>query len=653
MTTIDDRPAFAGPAARGPDLLSGVAELAGNGRMGPGRVLAELTGATVVAALASLAVQWLVGRWQVPMPSFAPMALSNVLTAILVLAVFTLAVRSRFGVTGRPLSWVAISALTTSVLSFMLVGTQFYLGGIWSDQLFRTEYLTRLTDSSGVADFAYADVPGYYPRGWFWLAGRFANLVHRPGWLAYKPFAILTMAVGSVLAYVVWCQVIRPAHALLVTPAASTVAVATWAAYEPYAWVFGALIPPLAVVAWEHLVVQDRRHRWTAAVLLGAVAGLLALFYPLLAMFMGFVLVLIAGVGLVLARRAGLAVREVARRSVARLAVIGLLALPLAVAQWAPYLLAAVRHPAARAGALRYLPQTGAQFPLVHYPVDFAGILSLIGVVWCIVRLRDNAVAQGLLVVIGAGYLWYAISMAAVVVHLTLLPFKVELVMVEAIRSAGVFGLLDATRLLYRRLIPKWRATAVSTIAVLALLGIAGEIQGAPNQLSDLVATAYSSYYPTGYTPLGKRDTTQQGAWNQQLHDTIAALTRQPEHDLVVLSTYQDFLAFWPYWNFQTVTLEYANPLAEFDARRAAIESWAAVPSSAALLAAWRDSQFRPPNVLVFTRAPDGFHLQVTKNVFPRSEDNQPYEVVFPVRLFDSPAFAYQDVGPFTVVIRR
>ena len=69
------------------------------------------------------------------------------------------------------------------------------------------------------------------------------------------------------------------------------------------------------------------------------------------------------------------------------------------------------------------------------------------------------------------------------------------------------------------------------------------------------------------------------------LHDTIAALSNKPEHDLVGLSTYQDFLSFRPYWNFQTSYIEYANPLADFNGRREAIESRAKSPSAEAMLA--------------------------------------------------------------------
>jgi galactan 5-O-arabinofuranosyltransferase len=193
----------------------------------------------------------------------------------------------------------------------------------------------------------------------------------------------------------------------------------------------------------------------------------------------------------------------------------------------------------------------------------------------------------------------------------------------------------------------------VSTVSALSLLGMVGELQGAPGAVPQLVNDAYSGYYPNGYTALGQHDATQNGAWNQQLHDTITQVTGKSEQDLVVLSTYQDFLAFYPYWNFQTTVLQYANPLADFDLRRAAIENWAKLTSPAALTSAMGDARFRAPNVFVFTRQSDGLHLRVSRNVFPAAADNVSYDVVFPASLFNSSAFATRDVGPFTVVVRQ
>ena len=46
--------------------------------------------------------------------------------------------------------------------------------GVSVDQQFRTEYLTRLTDTAALRDMTYYGLPPFYPPGWFWLGGRLA-----------------------------------------------------------------------------------------------------------------------------------------------------------------------------------------------------------------------------------------------------------------------------------------------------------------------------------------------------------------------------------------------------------------------------------------------------------------------------------------------
>ena len=137
------------------------------------------------------------------------------------------------------------------------------------------------------------------------------------------------------------------------------------------------------------------------------------------------------------------------------------------------------------------------------------------------------------------------------------------------------------------------------------------------------------------------------------MHDTIATLSGKPEHDLVVLSNDQEFLSFWPYWNFETGIIEYANPLAGFYNRREAIQNWSRAGSPAVLLAEPNACPQDAPDVFVFTRAKNGLQVTVTRNVFPAYPQIETTNVVFPTALFDSPGFVSRDVGPFTVVVRR
>ncbi|WP_280415185.1 galactan 5-O-arabinofuranosyltransferase [Nocardia carnea] len=168
------------------------------------------------------------------------------------------------------LSWAGISAFVTVTLGLPLAATKLYLFGISVDQEFRTEYLTRLTDSAALRDMTYADMPPFYPAGWFWFGGRVANVLGMDGWEVFKPYAIGSIAVAAVVSLVLWSRLIRADWAVGVTAAITAVGV-TYAAPEAYGAVIAILIPPVLVMAWGALYRPAELARRTSPASAGAV----------------------------------------------------------------------------------------------------------------------------------------------------------------------------------------------------------------------------------------------------------------------------------------------------------------------------------------------------------------------------------------------
>ncbi|MQY26901.1 hypothetical protein NRB56_24800 [Nocardia sp. RB56] len=171
--------------------------------------------------------------------------------ALLVVAVTLIRLRRarRFA---EVLTWVGISGFVTVTLGMPLAATKLYLLGISVDQEFRTEYLTRLTDTAALHDMTYTGLPPFYPAGWFWVGGRVANLLGVAGWEAFKPWAIMSLAIASVLAYVLWSKLIRADWAVAVA-AVTTVVMVAYASPEAYSAVLVILFAPAMVLAWGAL----------------------------------------------------------------------------------------------------------------------------------------------------------------------------------------------------------------------------------------------------------------------------------------------------------------------------------------------------------------------------------------------------------------
>lgn len=207
-------------------------------------------GVAAVGLVAFATVQW---------PAFNSSNVTRALTtvgqvaavALLVAAVVLVRLRRWSGL-AKVLSWVGISAFVTVTLGMPLAATKLYLFGISVDQEFRTEYLTRLTDSAALHDMTYIDLPPYYPAGWFWIGGRVANLLGMPGWETFKPYAIAALAVAAVLALVLWSRLIRGDWAVAVAAATTAVTLA-FASPEAYSAVLVVLFAPAMLLAWGAL----------------------------------------------------------------------------------------------------------------------------------------------------------------------------------------------------------------------------------------------------------------------------------------------------------------------------------------------------------------------------------------------------------------
>ena len=94
--------------------------------------------------------------------------------------------------------YLSPAALVVTTIGVPLAATKLYLDGVTVDQGFRTEYLTRMTDSMQLKDMSYIDMPPYYQ-----LVGS--------GWAAVLPTS-LDCPAGRHSSHGHWCRFLpRPA----------------------------------------------------------------------------------------------------------------------------------------------------------------------------------------------------------------------------------------------------------------------------------------------------------------------------------------------------------------------------------------------------------------------------------------------------------
>lgn len=535
-----------------------------------------------------------------------------------------------------------LSAFSLVTLAMPLGATKLYLFGVSVDQQFRTEYLTRLADSAVPRDMTYIGLPPFYPPGWFWLGGRMADLTGMPAWEAFKPWSIISITVAVVVAFVLWANMIRFENALIVTTATAAVTLA-YTSTEPYAAIITVLLPPVFVLAWSGLRGRTRNGGWAAVIATGLFLGLAALFYSLLLGYAAFTLAIMA------------LVLTVARRSLEpllRLLVIAAISAAMWLIGLGPWLLAALKGTPSDSGtAMHYLPADGSQltFPMLSFTL--LGALCMLGTLWLVAYARSSTRAGALAVAVLAVYAWSLLSMLATLAGTTLLSFRLQPTLSVLLTAAGVFGFIEATHALAARYQPATGRRVLAGATIIGAIGAMTFSQDIPNVLRPDIAVAYTDTDGSGQ----RADRRPPGAerYYAEIDERITATTGRPRNETVVMTADYSFLAFHPYYGFQGLTSHYANPLAQFDERSAAIEGWATLTKPDELIANLDGLPWQPPTVFLMRHgANDTYTLRLASDVYPNQPNVRRYQVTLDAALFDDSRWDVTDIGPFVLAIR-
>lgn len=593
-------------------------------------------------------------------------------------------------------AYLSPAALVVSSTAIPLAATRLYLDGVQVDQGFRTQFLSRMATTWKPVDMAYADLPTYYPVGWFWGGGRLAHLLGIPGWEVFQPWALVSIAAAACLLVPVW-QRLTGSLALATAIALTEIAVVlVTTPEEPYAAIVALGAPAATVLAGR--AMRGSLHAMLAvAIFLGASASMYTLFTGAIALSV----VVIAFVVAFERRGAGAGVAEASAGASAgagrggfrfapilRLAIVGISSMLIAAIAWGPYFLAILRGaPHSGATAMHYLPAEGTEVPVPFLAASVIGALSLIGLIYLVVRIREadvRALAVGLIVF----YAWILGSMAITLSGRTLLGFRLDVLVVLQLSVAGALGIAWLRRDGIRRWYPQAlgeQASTQLTLALTVILALAGlhYVQDIPRKNQYSIDLAYSG--TDGFGERADRFSADAGKYHAAIDEFIQSHGHVPT-DTVVLCDEANFMVYHPYLAFQAFTSHYANPLGEFGQRNEQLEQWAKdswgpLNTPEKLTHAFEEAPWRAPQAFVLrgnaydTKA--GWKFHVAEDIYPSDPnvrfrglyfnpaafmgDTQPSAAEKP-KLSDEDISAHvvksdgmwnvAQVGPFVVVVR-
>jgi len=549
-------------------------------------------------------------------------------------------------------AYLSPAAIVISTTAIPLASTRLYLDGIQVDQGFRTQFLTRMATTWGNEDMNYADLPSYYPLGWFWPAGRLANLLGIPGWEVYQPWALITIAATACVLVPVWQRI---SGSLAVATAIALVSVCVslvMSPEEPYGAVVAMGAPAATILAKRALLGS-----WFASVGLMIYMGISATVYTLFTGVVGVSIVAIAAMFMALHSRTWVPVKH--------LFLIGGGAILIALIAWGPYLWMVVTgHPHDGSAAPNYLPLEGAQIPLPFLTPSIIGVLCLLGLIFLIVRSWDPDVRSMGVSLIGF-YVWAAASMVATLAGSTLLGFRIDILIVLVLATAGVLAIVEFRLVGLDRFYPNRfsdKARRYITIILTVVLAAAGlsYAQSIPLKNMTAIDNAYSN--TDGYGERADLAAPDAGRYYADIDAEIRSHGYVPE-DTVVFTDEINFMAFNPYLGFQAFTSHYANPLGEFEARNAAIESWAdgswdQLSDPDAFAAALDEVKWRSPDVFILRGELDdpeaGWKTHVSEDIYPNNPNVRYRGLQFNSAPFldDPEMWDVAQIGPFVVASR-
>jgi galactan 5-O-arabinofuranosyltransferase len=439
---------------------------------------------------------------------------------------------------------------------------------------------------------------------------------------------------------------IRFEYALIVT-AATSAATLAYSSAEPYAAVLTVLLPPVLVLAWSGLRGRSRAGGWAAVVGVGLFLGVAGLFYSLLLGYGAFAVAIMA---------VALALKVRSAEPLLRLAAAAVIAGAIMLIGWLPFLVAAIGGSAAGSGtASHYLPPDGAQlsFPMLEFTL--LGALCMVGTLWLVIRARSSTRAAGLAFGVLAVYAWSLASMLMTLAGTTLLSFRLQPTLTVLLTAAGVFGFIDVTLAAARRYSTDTGRRIVVAAGAVGTIGAMTFAQDIPDVLRSDIVVAYTD--TDGYGQRADRRPPGAEKYYREIDARIQEVTGRPRNETVVMTADYSFLSYYPYYGFQGLTSHYANPLAQFDERAAAIERWAAAERPDQFIAELDKLPWRAPTVFLMRRggagdSSDAYTLRLAADVYPNQPNVRRYQVALDAALFDDPRFSVEDIGPFVLAIR-
>jgi len=504
-----------------------------------------------------------------------------------------------------------------------LKNTSYTLNGVSGDQGFQTAQVTKFSSYSGAVDFAYKDLPPFYPPLYFFVLGKTAGLLGIEPYRMLKYGLIATAFILPFLTRKVWFW-IQPG-VFSFAAIFSLLFFQEW--YKPFEWLSLVIFIPW----WLHFVdgvgvkKNKRNPLW---IILGGLLGAMLFSTYYYWFFIGGISLLIR----FLLRATSWAdgrdnSKDIRASRVFVLVGTAIFSLPY----WGPLVASMWTTGGWVSLQNRYFLAefNNLRFPFLEFSVT--GVIMLAGLVYLLQSFRRSTLSFGLLTLLIAAYAWQVFGYLAFLFQYPLLSFKSRDFVWYVLGLAAVLGVFELMSKVSRSATLRKRWGSVIVGGTVALLLFYGQVIAVNFSDNELLPPALETTFP-----------------KELVSNYKAALSNQYlNHVVLGDSGVSELSIYLPVFQFLSWAAVYSHPAGLYNERVDFLQQLSNAENPDWFAAALMNNRYSHIDEIILLPKEDGFIFGYLPENLP--ERSRTEHIFFPGDLFAPAYFFRKNFGEYVL----
>lgn len=545
---------------------------------------------------------------------------ADVVTQVLLAVLVGIGLVVSLVVFGRRLSPTAVGFLVALLTGLFLYGgaaielnaNAFGPIGATLDQGYRTAYVTKFNHTWHLVDYAYKDLPSFYPPLYFWVLGRLSAVLGIAAWHMIKVGMLAVAFIVPTAGWLLWRPMTGPRRAAVVVVATSLL-FQDW--YTPHLWLATAVFVPWW--CW-YVLGAERARRLTPSELVAAVAlgTVVALTYWYVLLIGIIQLAILLALRWFIRRRGG----TPEPRSLRDVGIILGGVVVVTAVYWIPLAVSFVTTSGAQTMQNRYFVADEVSLPMPFFEGGVEGFVLLFGLVALALTANRRALSRQLLGLIGAAYLLYLIGYIGFLADTPLDTLRAHGIIEFPLAVGAALGAIELARLLATRrlheLVDPSMARTVTVVGAVVLVFAVGQ-----HAVRDIpyLKEQRAAEYP------------------RVLLETFKGGTDGEYADSVVLTDVPDLSTFLPTYTFNTSDAHYSHPAALFNDRADLLKLLSREADARVFELAFTHNRYDTIDYVALRDVGDALLYEYYSDAFPLGVGQE--QLRFSRASFDSPSF--------------